>query len=394
MINIRLHYSPTISRIGNDTINHDVVKLLRGLKNAATKNADVDMQNLYPEGYVFFNALYGLAWCNFLEHLNTQAEQIYYDEGRTEIQNCWNKINSTTGHTAFNEELPLAYGAFYTGWSSYLLGKKLSIEQPLDRDENEIIQFKRDCERIHAALQERIYPVSYYGGAWPADVVVCVASLSLHDKLFPVKYTNSIAAWLGKVKTKLDSHGLIPHAVHPLDYTPTENARGSSQSLMLIFLKDINADFARQQFQLYKNIFVDNKLGLTGIREYPKDEFGIGDVDSGPVVLQLGTAATIVGMHTMHLYKENNIATDLRNMIEGVGFPLELNERKIYLFGLLPMADAFIVWGHSALAVNEIETSFAEFHLYSSIAGLIFASLLWLFLRRKPSSGGFLHIPW
>src|SRR6187402_744043 len=129
------------------------------------------------------------------------------------IQKAWDKIDSDVGRNPFSEELPLAYGAFYTGWSTYLLGKKLSIEQATDRNAEEVALFKRQCERIDSSIHERIYPVSYYGAAWPGDVLVCIASLSLHDKLFQVKYAPSIKQWLENVKTKLDYHGLIPHAI-------------------------------------------------------------------------------------------------------------------------------------------------------------------------------------
>ncbi len=393
-VNVRMDYSPHIEVVAGDTINIDLLKELRGLKHTLSNGADVDMQKMYPEGHLFINALYGLAWCNFLQNAKSEPN-IYTNEGHAEIQNAWNKINSDTGRSPFSKELPLEYGAFYTGWSTYLLGKKLSIELASDRDEKEVVLFKQQCERIDSSIHERIYPVSYYGAAWPGDVLVCIASLSLHDKLFQVKYAPSIKQWLENVKTKLDPHGLMPHAIDPLNDEPTENARGSSQSLMLIFLKDIDREFAHEQFKIYKVNFLDSKLGITGIREYPKDDYGIGDIDSGPVIFQLGTAATIVGMHTLDLYEEQKAASEIRSMIEAFGFPFQNDERKTYLFGLLPIADAFITWGHSNMSMKQDEVDFTVFHIYSLILIIILAVLLWfLFKSKKPSSEGSLHVPW
>ena len=386
IVNVKIHNSPHIEVVHDDTINYDLLKELRGIKHALHNSADVDMQKIYPEGYLFINALYGLAWCNFIES-SKDKPLTYFNEGHTEIQNAWNKINSDVGRSPFSEELPLTYGAFYTGWNTYLLGKKLSIEQFANRDANEIAQFKKQCERIDSSIKKKIYPLSYYGGAWPADAVVCVAALSLHDKLFPLKYTTSIKAWIDKVKMKVDASGLIPHAVNPLNDEPIERARGSSQSLILIFLKDIDDGFARAQFKIYKANFLDSKFGLTGIREYSKEESGTADIDSGPVIFQMGSAATIVGMQTMQLYGERRAAAEIRNMIEALGFPLGNDDRKTYLFGLLPMADAFIVWGHSVMNTSETKTDFTVFHIYSLILISVLAVVLWLlFKSKRPAS--------
>ncbi len=376
-VNVKVHYSPQFKVVNSDTINYALLSELRGLKHALQNNADVEMQNVYPEGYLFLNALYGLAWCNFIEDPNNE----FFKEGHHEIQNAWDKINSDIGRSPFTEELPLSYGAFYTGWSTYLLGKKLSVEREEDRDANEIAQFKQQCEQIDSAIGHKTYPLSYHDGAWPADAVVCVAALSLHDKLLPTIYAPSIKAWLNKVKAKLDSHGLIPHSINPLNDGPIEKARGSSQSLMLIFLKDIDNEFSLEQFKIYKANFLDSKFGLRGVREYYKGEYGKGDIDSGPVIFQFGSAATIVGMSTMELYQDESIAIEIRNMIEAFGFPMENQEHKTYLFGLIPMADAFIAWGHSTLKLSHTEASFTSFRIYSLALILILSALLYILFR-------------
>lgn len=392
-VNMRLYFSPEMKLIGGDTINYDLLKELHGLKEALSKNADRDMQQLYPEGYIFFNALYGLAWCNFLKKSNNNSE--YFKEGREEIQKSLDKINSNIGRGPFTKELPLPFGAFYTGWSTFLLGKKLSIEPIPLRDEKEMLRFKDQCSNIASAVNDRFYPATYYGHSWPADVVLCIASLSLHDKLFAAQYTTIIHDWLKNVKKNLDPIGLIPHAVNPGNGIPVENARGSSQSLMLIFLKEIDSDFANQQFQIYRTNFLGTRFGLPGIREYRKGDYGIGDVDSGPVLLQMGSAATIVGMHTLQIYGEYDSSIGIRNAIEAMGFALENDNTKIYLMGILPLADAFIAWGHSAGSISRIsKVNFTRFHFYSSVVAIILMLALWFLWRSAlRSSERSLHIP-
>jgi hypothetical protein len=380
-VNVRIHYSPNVELSGVDTVREELLTELNGLRSALEKGADVDMQRLYPEGYIFLNGIYSLSWANLAE--NSKESSPVVEEAHREIQSAWNKINSVTGRSRFHEELMIPYGAFYTGWNNYVLGRKISLEKMEARDKNEITQFQQQCENIRNGIQQNIYPPSYYGSAsWPSDVLLCVASLSLHDKLFPAKYDSTIKNWIKKVKKNLDTHGLIPHAAYSKNGIPIQMARGSSQSLMLIFLKEVNDEFATQQFEIYKRLFIDYKFGLTGLREYPIGETGSGDIDSGPVVMGFGAAATIVGVQTFALYNEYNISLKMRNAIEAFGFPFTSHNKKVYLFGQLPMADAFIAFGHSTIVDEKNNPPFVFFHLISFLVFITLATLGWLIIKR------------
>lgn len=382
LINCKLYYKPEIKISKGNTINHDLTKQLAFLKVAMHRNSDHEMQSLYPEGYIFMNALYGLTWINVLE--KSDAPSALHKEGHEEIERAFGKINSGEGRAIFDDTLPLPYGSFYTGWSSYLLGRKLMLETASVRDKVQINYFKEQCKKIAKAIQDKTYPLTYRGGIWPADVMLCVASLSIHDKLFTPLYTATIKTWIAEVKTNVDSNGLIPHEINYKDQSIAEKARGSSQSLMLIFLNEIDPEFARAQYTVYKEKFVDTRLGLTGIREYPKGDYGTGDVDSGPVILQMGGSATIVGMQTLNVYGDYELSQRIRSTIEGLALPVEKDDQKFYAFGLLPMADMFIAWSHSSDNITkEYKSSFITFHLFS--AGIIFSLLfiLWWLWKKK-----------
>lgn len=392
VINVKLNYKPDVTANTGDTINYDLLKGLRGLKRALNANADTDMQQIYPEGYMFLNAIYALAWSNFLQEDKNKA---FADEGRTELEKAWSKTSSATAKAPFDEELSLPYGAFYNGWSSYVLGAKLRLEAATMRNEKEVDQFKHQCAEISKAIREGIYPVSYYGGAWPADVVLCIAALSMHDKLFEPEYGDVIEYWLDAVKKSLDIRGLIPHSVHPGNTSVLEGARGSSQALMLIFLRDIDPSFAKEQFELFKANFIDTTLGLTGVREYPKGESGTGDIDSGPVIFGFGGAATIVGMQTLSLYGEHELSLRIRNAVEALAFSHEGDHEKDYFFGLLPIADAFITWSHSNMNSTEVDISFTRFRIYSFIAFISLSIFFWILISdRKPDSKRSLTVSW
>jgi hypothetical protein len=380
-INFRLHYSPKIEIIENDTINGDVLKELNGIKYALSNHADIEMQRLYPEGYVFLNAIYGLAWCRFLESVSMSAA--LYKNGHEEVENAWSKINSSDARATFDSALVLTYGAYYMGWNNYLLGSKLKLEKDSTRDRQEVNQFKTQCDQIAQEISNKTYPASYYDMSWPADVMTCVASLALHDEFFEPKYDTTIKKWIQAVKNNLDKNGLIPHAADPMTGRPTKDARGSSLSLILVFLSEIDNTFGREQFKIYHNTFVENKFALTGVREYPIGVDGNADIDSGPLLFDMGAAATIVGMQTMAVYNENNNSIRIRNAVETFGISTKNENTKQYFFGVIPIADAFIVWGHTAISpkANEQSVSFGIFHTISFFAIAIFSAMLWFLWR-------------
>lgn len=379
-LNLTISYRPALCIDNGDTINYDVIKELRGLEESFKDHADDRMQSIYPEGYLFLNALYALTWS---EVLNKQPSERLAQEARAEIQQSWRRICSSKGSAPFSEALSPPYGSFYSGWSAYVLGTMLRHE-PIDmRTDTDVQSFERLCADISEGLDERPYPESYPGGAWPADVMIGVAALALHDKIYDPKYEKVIDHWLTRVKKRLDKRGMIPHSADPNTGEPREDARGSSQALMLIFLRDIDPSFAAQQFKLFKQNFVNTFFGLTGVREYPKGVSGHADSDSGPVILGFGGAATIVGIKTLALYGEQRGTLEIRNTVEALALACERDDTKTYLFGKLPLADAFIAWSHSSVQTAEQKPSFVTFRIYSLVIFVLTSILFWFLVSRK-----------
>ena len=352
-LNIRLYYQPQWGTTAPQ-INLSVEAQLNYLQKRMHDGAAVDMQKMYPEGYLFLNALYGLSWCNLLA--KTPVQSPLYKQGIEEVRWALQAIDSPAGHEPFSPNLPLAYGAFYRGWSNYLRGKYLELLPNMREDTAQVQIFQKSCTQIAKAVAESKTPFleSYVYATWPADMVVLMASLAQHDRLFRPQYGSVMKNWLRQVDKKTDQLGLIPHSVHPYTGKPLEAARGSSQSLILNFLIEIDSNYAHRHFERYKKAFLTRRTGLPGIREYPKGTLGFGDVDSGPVIFGVGGAASIVGQRTMALYGEADVAIGLRNSIEAFGLGWHWGKKKRYLFGALPIADAFIAWA------NSVEASKAE----------------------------------
>ncbi|MEL6942863.1 MAG: hypothetical protein AAFO82_09360 [Bacteroidota bacterium] len=365
-MNIKLYHQPNITQKEQGKINQEVINQLHYLEKQLGRGAAQEMQSIFPEGFIFLHSLIALSWSDVAKDINPQSE--LFPLAIKRIDQSLGRIQSEEGKQIFPKGMNPTHGAFYNGWLAYTMGSRLLLQS----DALLTTRFQKTCKRIATAYQEQDYNYlkSYEGAIWPADNMLCLASLQLHDRIFNSNYRPIVDSCLLQIKANLDPETrLIPHSANIKTMQVREGARGCSQSLINNFLIEIDSTFALEQFQIYKELFVENRLGLIGIREYPNGREGNGDIDSGPVIWDVGGAASIVGMRTFMRYGETEIARSLQNSVEAFGMPLRFKKKKRYLFGALPMADAFIAWGN-ALSQRHIEKdSFPrwKFHLISLI---------------------------
>jgi hypothetical protein len=382
-LNLGLFYAPAFTGQG---VDKGLVQTLRFLRAEIRTGAAEKMQGFYPEGYFFMHMMYGLSWCEVAGSLS--KKDVLYQEAMLEIAAAESAVNSPKGKSVFTRDLPIPYGVFYKGWSTYLLGKKIGLTGGRHADSTDLDRFGWNCADIATQFlnDKPVFPESYPRQSWPCDAVVGMACLALYDKTLDTNlYAGIIASWMKRLRTKLDSNGLVPHSVDYVSGNVWEAARGSSTSLMLNFWKEIDTAFAKEQFTLYKRHFLAYRFGLPGIREYPKGTSGNGDVDSGPVLLGIGGSASVVGLRTMALYGEKDIAVGLRNAFEVFGCSHSNGEEKYYLFGQLPMADAFIAWANSVACTKQKELKAEGFWKlrFQFYTGIVLV-LIWFLGRRFP----------
>lgn len=360
--------------------DEDVYAQLQYLKyELHENNAGMEMQHLFPEGFIFLNALYGLTWC---ELISDNTDSTIKKEALAEVDWAIEELNSENAKHLFKDELLLNYGVFYRGWTNYLLAKRLTIASS-NKAQKKL--YLKNYQDIAIAFDKSTSPYleSYYMASWPADNVVAIASLALRNRIIEESHPpkDIIKPWLNKVKSSLDQYGRIPHGANWKTGKSTSESRGNSMSLMLCLLKDIDSDFANTQFASYKESFLDSRLGLPGIREHRKGKGGNGDIDSGPVIWGIGGAASIVGQKTMATFGEWNTYVGLRNSIEAFGAAYTWNGKKKYVFGQMPMADAFIVWSNVSAKEQDIKSGNWRWKFQLISLGLSFVLLL--LLRKK-----------
>lgn len=366
----------------------DVLLQLQFLE-AELKNNDlgIHMQQLFPEGFVFVNALYGLSWCELSQAFPNDSA--LKEKALNEALYAYGQLESEQAKSAFPEILIPEHGIFYTGWKNYLLSNLLGIDRKMSKNQQYITLFKDECDRISNALKASKSPYleSYPEQCWPADMFVAIASLNNYDKIIESRYEEQITKWVKDIKKQLDPNThMIPHKINRDDGKVLQGTRGCSIVLILRMLAEINPTFAQEQFRLFDSLFLDKTMGLPSVREYPKGTYGIGDIDSGPVILGVGFSATIVMIGTYSVYKKHELSEQQYKTIHAFGFSKKNKLQKKYLWGKLPMADAFIAWGratdlHYSTGFQTVKnnTWSLTFHLFSFfiIAGM------WVFYFRK-----------
>ncbi|MEM1357213.1 MAG: hypothetical protein AAGF89_03400, partial [Bacteroidota bacterium] len=173
-LNLHLYYQPDFSTSPKGTYNESVYRQLQHLGDEIHAGAAEDMQDLFPEGFLFLNALYALAWVDCASPLTKSQEQKVLTEALREIDWSLAQINSPTGKQIFDENLYPTYGAFYLGWSNYVLARRLALVPADARPKNQVAVFQQNCAELAAAFDSIPGPwlETYPHSAWPADNVV------------------------------------------------------------------------------------------------------------------------------------------------------------------------------------------------------------------------------
>ena len=319
-----------------------VRRQLAFLRDAIDDGAATDAQALFPEGYFFLYALYGLTQVDLgrSEPPGERADELR--EARWALAH----LEDPAGLSPFDAGLVPSYGVFHSGWTNWLRGGVISLQ--LSPDPGEVARFDADSAELAAAFDAATTPylAAYPGQAWPCDSAVAMASLRLHDSLRPPRYRATAERWLSGVQERLDpATGLMPHRVDVATGEPLEVARGTSQSIIQRFLVDIDPGFARSQYLLFRSQF---RPWGPAIREYPAGVSGAGDVDSGPLLFGISLSTSAVTMGAARVQGDDRLADSLARLANVAGLPIDTLRTRRYAFGVLPVGDAFVAWSKTA----------------------------------------------
>ncbi|WP_033345221.1 hypothetical protein [Catenuloplanes japonicus] len=312
-----------------------VRRQLAFLRSALDGGAATDAQSLFPEGYFFLHALYGLSW------VELGQRGVAVGEAADEAAWALSRLESDEGRAVFDAGATPAYGVFYAGWTNWLRGGLLTIrDDPAQR-----ALFLAGSAALAAAFDASPTPFldAYPGQAWPCDSTVAIASLRLSGD---PRFTPTISRWVSGVRDRLDpATGLMPHTASPA----VSGARGTSQAIIQRFLVDVDPVFAREQYLLFRTQFLDRPLGLgPAVREYPHGTDGPADVDSGPLPLGISLSTTVVALGAAQVHGDTSLAAGFASFGEFAGLPFDTFTTKRYAGGAVPIGDAFLAWSKTA----------------------------------------------
>ena len=318
---------------------------LRFLRDALTDGSAEQAQRVFPEGFFFSWVLYGLGNAQLAAQLPaSHPERPWLLEN---AQTALSKLESDAGKAPFPPDLSLPYGAFYNAWVLYLQASLIRALGVTQSPPALLERFQAGCARFAQALERNSSPflASYLGHSWAADSSIGVGALGLHDKLFPPRFQGAIANWVNRAKALLEPGlGTLPHQSDVISGQSIETSRGGSQAMMVLALAHADPAFAKSQYEAFRKHFVTESLGVPGVLEYVRGQTGNGDVDSGPIVLGFSGPSVIVGMGAAITMNDLHTARVLNGFVETGGFAVQFNQTRRYLFGALPIGDAFLVW--------------------------------------------------
>lgn len=283
----------------------------------------------YPEGKVFSNALFALSVIEF-SGKDERINPVY----ASYVDRCINVLISDYSTKIFPSNGVLKYGAFYNGWTNFVLNKYIKshlfdhsgIPEKVTEYNNSITQSIVKLQQDSLQLID-----TYPGSVWPGDNMACIASLDN-------KYADIKLDWYYKLLDSSSSDSIL------LDHVLGDRGeiRGSSQALCIYFLSQVDFDFAKCTNEYYTKLFVDRRLGGELVKEYLYEN-SYGDVDSGPIILGYGAVASIMNTKTQATLDMGNPSWTW-GALNILGLPINIFGDKYYLGKKEEMFDIFMLW--------------------------------------------------
>lgn len=268
-----------------------------------------------------------------LTHPDTRAELL------PAVDRCVHQLRRPElrafGSRAWGEDgldsLSGAHGHAYLGYINLALG--------MDRLLRRGSPHARLHDRLTRALARRLAAArtgmieTYPGEIYPPDVAAVAASIGLHGRATGVDHGPLLARWARTLRRRyIDPRsGLLVQSVDAAG-RPRDAPRASGTAIAAYYLSFSNRALSHQLFRALQRQLVV-VAGFGGVREYPRDATGAGDIDSGPVVLGVGVAATGFTLGTASIHGDPGAYRDLYRTASLFGQPLARGETRQFAAG-------------------------------------------------------------
>lgn len=193
------------------------------------------------------------------------------------------------------------------------------------------------CEAMNRRIQQSpILNIPTYPDEpiYVPDMMVALVALSDYAGLNNGKYSSTVKDWISRAKSEWidDKTGLL---VSFLDDNRQMEARikGSYAALNCYYLTQIDAEFAKEQYNKLKTHF-RQPFPAVGIREYHDHSCWFGmDIDAGPIILNLSPSGTAFAIGAATYFNDMELRNSLLKTAEFAGHTVKWNNKRHYLLG-------------------------------------------------------------
>ncbi|MFT6334986.1 MAG: hypothetical protein ACJATI_001732 [Halioglobus sp.] len=328
-ISLILYFSINIAVPYNTFLrNRSIENQINYINRILSEGYDDELQDRYPEGKVFSNAIFALSvieYSNRSKKFKKQYSRIL--DQRVEV------LISESTTVSFVEDMIPRFGAFYNGWVNLVLKKYINSGLfELSDSQSEIKSAHKQLSNALIKPQFDSIRVldTYPGSYWPADNLVGI--LSLENKLIQELWLNKVIC-ASETESKLINH---------VGYSPSE-IRGSSQALIVYLLSKYDFQYALECNKVFAGLLTKTYLNVDLVKEFKDESSGYSDIDSGPIILGFGSVATVMNTKTQASLK-NKRSRNTWAFLNTISVPINIANSKYYLFKKEPMLDIFMLW--------------------------------------------------
>lgn len=180
---------------------------------------------------------------------------------------------------------------------------------------------------------------------WPIDNCAALESLRLHDALYATSYAGACTRATDFFESHLDPENGMMNIQVDKSGLRLDVPRGCGLSWQLALMDGFSPVLDQKQYALYRKNWFVPIAGMYGIREWWPGQQGYSLIPAGPVIADIGWAATGLGIGAAHINNDLHGWIGLLRGLELLGFPsLNLRGEKYYCAGLFLVADVMALW--------------------------------------------------
>jgi hypothetical protein len=175
---------------------------------------------------------------------------------------------------------------------------------------------------------------TYPGEAYPTDVAAVAAAIAVHGRATSADHHRVLQHWAERVRAvQIDpKSGFVFQRMGAANAKPHDAPRGSGTGLAAYYAGFVDRGVAEL---LADGLFRHEAsfFGFDAIREYAEGYDGIGDVDSGPVVLGVSVAATGFALAPARALGRRDTFERIYRTTSLFGLPASFGERRRFCVG-------------------------------------------------------------